>query len=354
MAEFSGTVTPLHRLARLVGPDLSRAATPHLAWLDSDRTHGRHAALTCRYVGISRQTVYRWQRRVDPRDLYDARAPLPSAAPGAPADLDARVGADRVAAAPAGSPRGHRHAGRAAPTRGPAGFDLEGRVEPGPAQGARELARAPAPSDRPAPPPAAPARRDPPADGRSRAAAGRSRPGRSAGRPAAAGAGVHALHGPRCALALGCPRAPHAGDGRERPGRPRHAPGAEALCAPGAAGRRGPRVRRRRRAGVSSAAAAPVRPAAPLAQAHRQCRAGPAHAHRGVLRGPRCRADGARAESGAAELGADRQYGATPPSPRLSDAAGVRPAMAATPATKVSLIYWTSTSDCMGLVLALQ
>ncbi len=28
MAEFSGTVTPLHRLARLVGPDLSRAATP--------------------------------------------------------------------------------------------------------------------------------------------------------------------------------------------------------------------------------------------------------------------------------------------------------------------------------------
>jgi putative transposase len=69
MAEFYGTVTRLHRLAQLVGPDLSRAAKQHLAWLDYYRTHGRNAARTCRYFGISRQTFYRWQRRFDPQDL---------------------------------------------------------------------------------------------------------------------------------------------------------------------------------------------------------------------------------------------------------------------------------------------
>jgi len=69
MAEFYGTVTRLHRLAHGIGPDLSRAAKQHLAWLDYYRTHGRHAALTCRYFGISRQTFYRWQRRFDPRNL---------------------------------------------------------------------------------------------------------------------------------------------------------------------------------------------------------------------------------------------------------------------------------------------
>ena len=69
MAEFYGTVTQLHRLARGIGPDLSRAAKQHLAWLDYYRTHGRHAALTCRYFGISRQTFYRWKRRYDPHDL---------------------------------------------------------------------------------------------------------------------------------------------------------------------------------------------------------------------------------------------------------------------------------------------
>lgn len=69
MAEFYGTVTQLHHLARGMGPDLSRAAKQHLAWLDYYRTHGRHAARTCRYFGISRQTFYRWQARYDPRDL---------------------------------------------------------------------------------------------------------------------------------------------------------------------------------------------------------------------------------------------------------------------------------------------
>ena len=32
-------------------------------------THGRNAAFTCRYFGISRQTFYRWRRRYDPQDL---------------------------------------------------------------------------------------------------------------------------------------------------------------------------------------------------------------------------------------------------------------------------------------------
>ena len=70
MAEFNRTAVPsVHRLARLVGPNLSRAARQHLGWLDYYRTHGRHAALTCRYFGISRQTFYRWHRRFDPHDL---------------------------------------------------------------------------------------------------------------------------------------------------------------------------------------------------------------------------------------------------------------------------------------------
>jgi len=41
MAEFYGTVTQLHRLARVVGPTLSRAAKQPRAWLDYYRTHGR-------------------------------------------------------------------------------------------------------------------------------------------------------------------------------------------------------------------------------------------------------------------------------------------------------------------------
>ncbi len=70
MSDFNRTAVPqVHRLVRLVGPDLSRAAKQHLAWLDYYRTHGRHVALTCRYFGISRQTFYRWRRRFDPQDL---------------------------------------------------------------------------------------------------------------------------------------------------------------------------------------------------------------------------------------------------------------------------------------------
>lgn len=69
MPHFNAAVFHVHRLQRLVGQDLSRAAKQHLAWLDYYRTHGRNAALTCRYFGISRQTFYRWQRRFDPHAL---------------------------------------------------------------------------------------------------------------------------------------------------------------------------------------------------------------------------------------------------------------------------------------------
>ena len=37
--------------------------------MDYYETHGRNAALTCRYFGISRQTFYRWRRRYQPRRL---------------------------------------------------------------------------------------------------------------------------------------------------------------------------------------------------------------------------------------------------------------------------------------------
>jgi transposase InsO family protein len=37
--------------------------------MDYYEAHGRNAALTCRYFGISRQTFYRWRRRYHPRRL---------------------------------------------------------------------------------------------------------------------------------------------------------------------------------------------------------------------------------------------------------------------------------------------
>jgi len=49
--------------------DVSQKARQRLRWFDYYRAHGNHAALTCRYFGISRQTFYRWQRRYDPEDL---------------------------------------------------------------------------------------------------------------------------------------------------------------------------------------------------------------------------------------------------------------------------------------------
>lgn len=49
--------------------ELSREALKRLQWFDHYQAHGRNAALTCRYFGISRQTFYRWKQRYDPQAL---------------------------------------------------------------------------------------------------------------------------------------------------------------------------------------------------------------------------------------------------------------------------------------------
>ena len=46
------------RLVRL-DRTLHRQARQPVAWMDDYRAHHGNAALTCRYFGISRQTVYR-------------------------------------------------------------------------------------------------------------------------------------------------------------------------------------------------------------------------------------------------------------------------------------------------------
>jgi transposase InsO family protein len=48
---------------------LSKRAQVRLAWFDYYAQHGRNAARTCRYFGISRQTFYRWKRRYANTDL---------------------------------------------------------------------------------------------------------------------------------------------------------------------------------------------------------------------------------------------------------------------------------------------
>src|SRR5262245_52721783 len=67
MQPKSGKPPRSSRLAT-TGVELSRAAQVRLAWMDF---HGRtqNVALTCRHVGISRQTFYRWLKRYEPLDL---------------------------------------------------------------------------------------------------------------------------------------------------------------------------------------------------------------------------------------------------------------------------------------------
>jgi transposase len=48
---------------------MGRQAQKRLQWFDHYQAHGRHAALTCRNLGISRETIYRWKRRYDPDKL---------------------------------------------------------------------------------------------------------------------------------------------------------------------------------------------------------------------------------------------------------------------------------------------
>jgi transposase len=60
---------PRSRYLERGAAELSREAQKRLAWFDYHASHGRNAALTCRYFGISRQTFYRWKPRFDPQNL---------------------------------------------------------------------------------------------------------------------------------------------------------------------------------------------------------------------------------------------------------------------------------------------
>jgi transposase InsO family protein len=68
MRIVSGTARGALRLGAL-SPELSKEARQRLKWMDYYESHGRNAALTCRYFGISRQTFYRWRRRYCPERL---------------------------------------------------------------------------------------------------------------------------------------------------------------------------------------------------------------------------------------------------------------------------------------------
>src|SRR5659263_641145 len=69
MRIISGATGAMMRLAKHPAPTLSRQARARLAWLDYYEGHERNASLTCRRVGISRTTFYRWRDRYNPRDL---------------------------------------------------------------------------------------------------------------------------------------------------------------------------------------------------------------------------------------------------------------------------------------------
>jgi putative transposase len=68
MRIISGTAPGALRLAGH-GRELSFDARRRLKWMDYYQQHGRNAALTCRYFGISRQTFYRWLRRYHPYNV---------------------------------------------------------------------------------------------------------------------------------------------------------------------------------------------------------------------------------------------------------------------------------------------
>jgi len=68
MQTGSRNVPRVKRLLAL-GIELGPGARKRLKWMDHYESHGRNAALTSRYFGISRETFHRWRRRYDPRDL---------------------------------------------------------------------------------------------------------------------------------------------------------------------------------------------------------------------------------------------------------------------------------------------
>jgi transposase InsO family protein len=67
--QIKGMGVPRSRCLERGAAELGQEAQKRLRWFDYYRAHGRNAALSCRYFGISRQTFYRWKRRYDPQDL---------------------------------------------------------------------------------------------------------------------------------------------------------------------------------------------------------------------------------------------------------------------------------------------
>jgi transposase InsO family protein len=67
--QIKGMGLPRSRYLERGAAELSREAQKRLQWFDHYQSHGRTAALTCRYFGISRQTFYRWKGRYDPQNL---------------------------------------------------------------------------------------------------------------------------------------------------------------------------------------------------------------------------------------------------------------------------------------------
>jgi len=68
MRIISGTITGASRLSG-VKVELSRKARQRLKWFDYYNSHNHNARLTCRHFDISPQTLYRWQRRYNPRNI---------------------------------------------------------------------------------------------------------------------------------------------------------------------------------------------------------------------------------------------------------------------------------------------
>src|SRR3981081_3585427 len=89
-----------------LGKRLSRAAQTRLQWMLFYFFNGRNGVRTCRHFGISRQTFYRWKRRVDRHDLttLEEHSPRPPKVrqPTWTAKLAERVAARRPAPPPWG------------------------------------------------------------------------------------------------------------------------------------------------------------------------------------------------------------------------------------------------------------
>ena len=68
MRIITGTAPKALRLPGC-GRELSPRARLRLKWMDYYDAHGQDGRLTCRYLGISPQTFYRWKRRYNPHVL---------------------------------------------------------------------------------------------------------------------------------------------------------------------------------------------------------------------------------------------------------------------------------------------